>query len=406
MPKVSVIIPVYNAFEDVKLCLESIVSNFNFELGEVCVINDCSDTETTDFLRAFSKDNTNIRVFENDENLGFVKTCNQGMRLAKGDIVVLLNSDTKIPLEFCERIIKCFEFDNEIGIASPISSCTPNFYIRMPENYSLEKMNKLLRSKHECTYPLIHASEGFCFCIRKEVIEQQGYFDEIYGKGYNEEVDYAYRAITNGWKNVLIDDLYVYHKRQASFGTETRKELMKQNHPVLRERWAGFREKYEIENNIINPVIQIEQEMFPNRRPNSCIRKPIEYIFSLKNSNNKKFKIITIAGIQIKMKWKSLEQRLQNIEINNKIKETNKKIKQMNNKLSSQNRLIKDLKSRIEIFEKKMISESPLWNAEYYIRTSGHDFATKQEALNYWYENGCDENENPSPYIDIEYTKN
>ena len=51
--KISVIIPVYNALEDVKLCLESLLKNFNFELGDICLINDCSNEETTEFLNIF-----------------------------------------------------------------------------------------------------------------------------------------------------------------------------------------------------------------------------------------------------------------------------------------------------------------------------------------------------------------
>ena len=309
--KISVIIPVYNALEDVKLCLESLLKNFNFELGDICLINDCSNEETTEFLNIFAKIHENIKILNNKENLGFVKTCNRGMQLAQGDIVVLLNSDTQIPAEFCERIIKCFKSNDNIGIASPISSCSCTFYIEMPQNYTIEKMNKLLREKHQCVYPTIHAAEGYCFCIRKSVINQQGYLDEIYGKGYHEEVDYAYRAITNGWKNVLIDDLYVYHKRQASFGAETREKLIQQNNPIFKERWEGFREYYTQKNRIKNPIHKIKKQMFPLRYdPNSCERKGIEYLFSLKNSNDKKHKIITLSGLKIKIKNKFINKNI------------------------------------------------------------------------------------------------
>lgn len=324
--KITAIIPVYNALNDVKLCLESIIDKFNFELGEVIVINDYSNNKTTDYLRTITKKNPKIQLIENTDNLGFVKTCNKGMKIANGDIVVLLNSDTKIPTEFCERIIKCFETDKEIGIASPIGSYTNAYYIRLPKNYTIEKINKLLQKKHVCSYPLIPAAEGFCYCIRQKVIKQQGYFDEVFGKGYHEETDYSYRAITNGWKNVLIDNLYVYHKRQASFGAETRKKLLQQNNPLFFERWGNFRKLYEKEHKLKNPVILIEQEIFPNKRPNSCIRTPLEYLFSIKNSNNKEQKIITVAGLQFKIKNKYYiqEQRIENLEKN--LQEQNKKI--------------------------------------------------------------------------------
>ena len=128
--------------------------------------------------------------------------------------------------------------------------------------------------------------------------------DEIYGKGYCEEVDFAYRAITNGWKNVLIDDLYVYHKRQASFGAQERQKSMSQNNPEFYRRWAGFRQKYEADNKLVNPIKKIEIEMFGEKKIKEIDRKPLEYIFSVKNAFNKQSKIITILGLEIKIKRK------------------------------------------------------------------------------------------------------
>jgi len=201
---ISVVVPIYNALEDTKLLLNSLVKNFDFKNNEIWLINDCSNKDTTDFLRNFVVKNNDFILIENDENLGFVKTCNKGMHLANGRIIVLLNSDTIIPSGFCERIKRCFESDKNIGVASPISSNSYSYYIKQPEDKTLEQMNSLLRKKHKPTYPTILSAEGFCFCIRKDVIQDIGYFDEIFGKGYHEEVDFAYRAFSNGWFNSTV----------------------------------------------------------------------------------------------------------------------------------------------------------------------------------------------------------
>lgn len=294
MSKISIIIPIYNALDDVKILLKSLLTNFNFNIGEIILVNDCSLAETTDYLNDFAKEHTNFKLITNEENLGFVKSCNKGMKASTGDIVVLLNSDTKIPSEFCERIIKCFETNQKVGVASPISSHSWLFYISLPKNLTLEQMNERLRKNHKCTYPLIHAAEGFCFCIRKQVIEQQGYLDEIYGKGYHEEVDFAYRAITNGWQNVLIDDLYVYHKRHASFGISEREKQLQKNDAIYLSRWGGFKEKYEKEHNLKNPINKIKREMFP-------FKTFFSNLFSIKNSYDKRHKIVTILGVKVKI---------------------------------------------------------------------------------------------------------
>ena len=166
--QLSIIIPIYNALDDLKILLKSILKNFNFELGEVTLINDCSNKETSNYLETFCLENNQFNLLKNEKNLGFIKTCNRGMKEAKGEIVVLLNSDTQIPKDFCERIIKWFQSDKEIGIASPISSNSATYYIPLPFLWSIEKMNKEIQNKHICTYPVIPAAEGFCFCIRKK----------------------------------------------------------------------------------------------------------------------------------------------------------------------------------------------------------------------------------------------
>ena len=303
--KISVVVPIYNALEDLKVLLESLNKNLDFNICEVFLLNDCSNSETKEFLEKFTKECTQYKYVKNEENLGFVKTCNKGMELASGDIVVLLNSDTKIPSNFCDRVIKCFEFDSSIGIASPISSCSYLYYIPLREGMDVEQMNKVLIKNHKSIYPLVPSAEGFCYCIRKEVIEQQGYLDTTWGKGYHEEIDYSYRAITNGWKNVLIDDLYVYHKSLASFGSKQRNKLIKQNSIEFSKRWGHFCAEYVQKNDLSNPIEAIEREMFPNENISKrilCERSFFEYIFSLKNSFDRRYKILTIFGVSIK--WK------------------------------------------------------------------------------------------------------
>ncbi len=278
MCKLSVIVPVYNALNDVKLCLKSLKHNFNFELGEIIIVNDCSNLKTSNFLRKFVQSNTQFNLIENQENLGFVKTCNKGMKISNGNIVVLLNSDTVIPPHFVEKIIECFNSKNKIGIASPISSFSNAYFIPCKRYSDIGKINNLLEQKHKCAYPLILTAEGFCYCIRRQVIEQQGYLDEIWGKGYHEETDYSLRAIKNGWENALIDNLYVYHRRNASFG-ENREIQIKKNNPEFYRRWGDFRQKYKAEHNLINPIIEIEKEIYPNGNPASSKCSLLEKFF-------------------------------------------------------------------------------------------------------------------------------
>ena len=234
---ITIIIPVYNALDDTKQCLKSIedaklTSNVN-----IILVNDCSNRETSLFLRKYVKNKKYFRLLENRKNEGFVKTSNKGMKSAKGDIVILLNSDTMIPRRFEERIIECFASDDTIGIASPLASSSGLWDLPFIKDKTYQEMDNYVEKVSDKKYPNLLCPEGFCFCIRRDVIKDIGYLDEIFGRGYCEETEYSLRALNVEWRIVLIDNLYVYHKRHASFGSEARKAQIETNKKILWERW-------------------------------------------------------------------------------------------------------------------------------------------------------------------------
>ena len=277
MNKISIIIPVYNALDDLKLCIESIVCNVNFEYTSVLIIDDCSSSETKNYLKNLA--HPKIKIIFNEQNLGFIKTCNKGLLDESAEIYVLLNSDTIIPKNFCEKIIECFESDENIGIASPISSHSSRYYILKPLNMSLDEINSKIEKIHNPKYPEIPSSEGFCFCIKKDTIDKIGVLDTIYGKGYHEEIDYSYRAIQNGIKCSLIDNLYVYHKNNVSFGSVLRRKQMEENSKIFKKRWGNFYKNWIKEHKHINPIKKLRKEFFKDRFITRCEKAYIMNIF-------------------------------------------------------------------------------------------------------------------------------
>ena len=290
--KISIIIPVYNALDDLKLCIESLLENVDFSNTSVVAIDDCSGIETVQYLSMIKNNyGDKIEVITNEENLGFVKTCNKGLAYKEAEIYVLLNSDTIISKGFCEKIIQCFDSDDKIGIASPIASHSSRYYFFKPVDITLEQVNEKLVKVHQKTYPKVASAEGFCFCIRNNVYKTTGGLDVIYGKGYYEEIDYSFKAIEKGFDCVLIDDLYVYHKNNVSFGSKKRKEYMKKNSIIFNERWKDFRKNWELQNNHINPIKKIRKEFYKGKFITKCEKAYIVNVFG----KLLKFKIKTIT---------------------------------------------------------------------------------------------------------------
>ena len=105
--KCDIIVPVYKAPDWVKLCVYSLFTNTNKQLiNKVYLINDCDDTFTANCLQNLkAKYGNKIIVKQNEENLGFVKTVNKGLKLSTADCVLLLNSDCLLAKNTIQKLI-------------------------------------------------------------------------------------------------------------------------------------------------------------------------------------------------------------------------------------------------------------------------------------------------------------
>ena len=108
-PIVSVIIPVYNAQEGIKQCLDSLL-NQTFKDYEIILLNDGSTDNTIEVIKSYASKNDCIRVIDK-ENEGVAKTRNKGIHLAKGEYIVFIDNDDFIDSDYLERFYN--EIDQE-----------------------------------------------------------------------------------------------------------------------------------------------------------------------------------------------------------------------------------------------------------------------------------------------------
>ncbi len=114
----------------------------------------------------------------------------------------------------------------------------------LPEGFTVDSFAECVEKTSTKSYPELVTAVGFCMYICRSAINDIGYFDDVnFGKGYGEEVDFSFRAINKGYKNVLCDNTFVYHKGKASF-LDTQRALMEKNHIFLSEKypehWAAI----------------------------------------------------------------------------------------------------------------------------------------------------------------------
>ena len=82
MPKVSVIVPVYNMETEVRDCLDSLVAQTEKEI-EIIAIDDNSTDQSLEVLKEYARKYSNIKVYHNPENVGQSETRNRGIEVAE-----------------------------------------------------------------------------------------------------------------------------------------------------------------------------------------------------------------------------------------------------------------------------------------------------------------------------------
>ncbi|MCE2298591.1 glycosyltransferase family 2 protein, partial [Streptococcus thermophilus] len=108
-PTVSVIIPVYNAQEGIKQCMDSLL-NQSFTDFEIILLNDGSTDNSLEVIKKYAADNDFIRVIDK-ENEGVAKTRNKGIQLANGKYIVFIDNDDFVDSDYLERFYN--EIDQE-----------------------------------------------------------------------------------------------------------------------------------------------------------------------------------------------------------------------------------------------------------------------------------------------------
>lgn len=256
--KCDIIIPVYNAFDCLKECIDSVLLMTDFSEAHLIIIDDKSpDERVLPLLEEYGKKyKDKITVLKNDENLGFVRTVNRGMRESRND-VLLLNSDTEVTKDWLKKIRRCAYLDSYVATVTPLSNnatlaSVPKMFEKneLPEGYTLGEMAELVEKCSMKLYPEIPTAHGFCMYIKREVLEKVGYFDEEnFGKGYGEENDFSFRCFKYGYRHLLCDDTYVLHKESQSFLDKKKMhdDELKKMHPMEKRKLDEWNERREIQ---------------------------------------------------------------------------------------------------------------------------------------------------------------
>lgn len=227
-PKVSIIVVNYNTKELTGKCIDSVLNSGTKVGYEIIVV----DNGSVEKLKIKSE---KLKIIENKENLGFSRANNQGIEKARGDYILLLNSDVKVTKGSVDALYSFAKSNPKIGavvprLLNPDESIQGSVFrlptvVRAIKQYWLGEKNLLDKYAPKGELPItVEAAVMACFMITPQAIKKIGLLDERYFI-YFEDLDYCRRVRRASLKVYYLPKVKVYHQHGASGGNI--KELRK-----------------------------------------------------------------------------------------------------------------------------------------------------------------------------------
>lgn len=225
--ELSICIVGINAFDYLTKCLNSISSSeINVKYEIIYVDNHSSKSGLAQIEAQFP----GLVIIRNDQNNGFARANNQGIKIAKGQLILLLNPDTIVDKNALQRMIDYLRQNPDTGIIGPkVLNSDLSFQSQCKRGEArpwevicyFSRLSRLFpHNPFFSGYLQGHLDEnlthhvpsisGCCMLVRKEVIDQIGLLDERFF-AYQEDTDYCMRARKAGWKVTYYPSAQIVH---------------------------------------------------------------------------------------------------------------------------------------------------------------------------------------------------
>jgi glycosyltransferase involved in cell wall biosynthesis len=250
-PSPVVIVAVYDAYSDVVCCLEAVDANTALGVAVLVVDDGGRDRRIFDLLASIGDQlDRTVVVLDRGANGGFVRACNDAFAATPGRDVVVLNSDVVVGPEWLERLTAAALSLDTIATASTLTNHGTILSVpdrnrprtSLPEGLTPDDAARRVAAASQQLRPTIPTAIGHCFYVRRHALDLVGPFDLVFDPGYGEEVDFSQRALAHGFRHVVADDVFTFHRGGRSFGESEEVTARKRRHDdlvVRRYTWYG-----------------------------------------------------------------------------------------------------------------------------------------------------------------------
>lgn len=235
---VSIIIVAWNVRKLLYKCIKSVYDQTTGISFEVIYVDNASEDGSVEMVK---NEFTDVRIIENDENRGFIIANNQGIEIAEGRYVLLLNSDTIVldntiakTVEFTDAhpeaaVVGCrvLNPDRSLQRACFMYPSVLNMFLSATYLYKIFPRSRFFGRERMTwwNFDEVREVETVCGCyslVRKEAIDEVGVMDPTYFV-YGDDPDWCYRFKENGWRIMFTPDAEIIH-----LGGQTTKQMSRE----------------------------------------------------------------------------------------------------------------------------------------------------------------------------------
>lgn len=242
-PNISVVIPVYGQITHTLACLRAIATHPPQASCELIVVDDASVDATAQWLPRID----GLHYHRRSENGGFIAACNDGIAIARGDYVVLLNNDTVPQPGWLDALAGTFDRHPDTGLAAaqlvyPDGRLQESGAVVFADGsaWSYGRFESAQDPRFRYVRDIDYGS-GAAIMLPRALLNRLGGLDPRYAPAYYEDTDLAFAVRAAGLRARVQPASLVVHDEGTSNGTDTSsgvKAYQLRNQKVFAQKWA------------------------------------------------------------------------------------------------------------------------------------------------------------------------
>lgn len=210
-PKVSVIITTLNASKFLEQSIESVL-NQTYSNLEILIADDCSSDNTRDIIDKYARNDSRIRVYNNDVNLHYLRTRNKLLEKSTGELIGFCDADDYMTSDRIEKQVVAFQEDESLVLCG----CQPQYVDENGMKLSASSDKPTSDSQIKASYMNVNPFIGPTLVLKRRVFKELGWYRDFFNGLGNEDYDLTSRIIPHNKCINLSERLYYYRQHDAS----------------------------------------------------------------------------------------------------------------------------------------------------------------------------------------------